>query len=176
VQENGHPSQQGSLQSDSHPQGDVRITNQSSRRGTVLRLERLVMRAIRAQSDAVTKVLTAQSEFFMRMVEADRERQARMETKLDCLLERLDQSLSPALASTAGNKSIDKDRDQDARLNRLLDRLDWAIPPPASRPLEISNRNQETKLDSLLDKLDRLIPVLNPQALKSQHTTEYQPE
>jgi hypothetical protein len=137
------------------------------------------MRAIRAQSDAVTKVLNAQSELFTRMVEADRERQARMETKLDHLLERLDQSSMSA--PTAANKSIEKNREQDARLNRLLDRLDWAIAPSVlptavSRQLQISNRNQETKLDSLLDKLDKLLPALIPQVLKGQNTTEYQQE
>jgi hypothetical protein len=139
------------------------------------------MRAIHAQSDAVTKILNAQSELFTQMVEADRERQARIETKLDRLLERLDQSLSSVSAPTAANKSIEKNREQDARMNRLLDRLDWAIAPSVlptavSRQLEISNRNQETKLDSLLDKLDRLLPALNPQALKGQLTTEYLPE
>lgn len=178
MQENGHsPVQRDSLHSDSQSKNDARIIDRSSRRSTMLRLERLVMHAIRAQTEAVTKVLSAQSELFTQMVEADRERQARMEIKLDRLLERLDQSLSSVSASMAVNKSIDKNREQDARLNRLLDRLDWAIPPhvlptAASRQFEISNRNQESKLDSLLDKLDRLLPTLNPQVFKGQQTSE----
>jgi hypothetical protein len=132
-------------------------------------LERLVMHAIHAQSEAVTKVLNAQSELFMHMVKADRERQAKMESKLDCLLERLNQCVSYVSESTASKSTVN--REQDARLNRLLDRLEWSISPPvlstaASRQLEITNRNQETKLDILLDKLDRLLPILNPEMLK----------
>jgi hypothetical protein len=178
MQENGHlPVQQNSLHSHSQSKNDTRITDQSSHRSSILRLERLVMRAIRAQTEAVTKVLSAQSELFTQMVEADRQRQARMEIKLDRLLERLDQSLFSAAASMVANKTIDKNREQDARLNRLLDRLDWAIPPhilptSTSREIQISNRNQETKLDSLLDKLDRLLPTLNPEVLKGQQTSE----
>ncbi|KDR11244.1 uncharacterized protein LOC110837226 isoform X2 [Zootermopsis nevadensis] len=182
VQDNGHPSlQRSSLHSGSHSRNGARLTNQYSRRSTMLRLERLVMRAIRAQSDAVTKILNVQSELFTRMVEADRERQARIETKLDRLIERLDQSLSSVSAPTAANKSVEINREQDAQMNQLLNRLDWAITPSVrptavSRQLEISNRIQETKLDSLLDKLDRLLPALNPQALKGQHTREQLPE
>jgi hypothetical protein len=133
------------------------------------------MRAIHAQTEAVTKVLSAQSELFTQMVEADRERQARMEIKLDRLLERLNQDLSPAPVSMIANKSIDKNREQDARLNQLLDRLDWPVPPhilPTATSREFQNRNQETKLDSLLDKLDRLLPILNPQVLKGQQISE----
>jgi hypothetical protein len=172
MQENGHSTvQRDSPHSDSQSKNDTMVKDRSSRRSTMLRLEWLVMRAIRAQTEAVTKVLSAQSELFTQMVEADRERQARMEIKLDRLLEQLNQGPSSASASMMANKLIDKNREQDARLNRLLDRLDWAIPsrilPPAtSREFQISNRNQETKLDSLLDKLDRLLPTLNPQVLK----------
>ncbi|PNF21806.1 hypothetical protein B7P43_G08451 [Cryptotermes secundus] len=178
MQENGHsPVQRDSLHSDSQSNNDARIIDWSSRQSTMLRLERLVMRAIHAQTEAVTKVLSAQSELFTQMVEADRKRQARMEIKLDRLLERLDQSLSSVSASMAVNKSIDKNREQDAQLNRLLDRLDWAIPhvlpTAASIQFEISKRNQESKLDSLLDKLDRLLPTLNPQVFKGQQTSEY---
>lgn len=177
MQENGHSSpQHGFLHSDSHPSEEARIMNQSSHRDTMLQLERLVMHAIHAQSEAVTKVLSAQSELFMHMVQVDRERQARMESKLDCLLERLDHCVSESTVSKSA-----ANREQDTRLNRLLDRLEWAIPPPvlttaASRQLEISNRNQETKLDILLDKLDRLLPILNPQMLKGQETTQCPPQ
>ncbi|KAJ4447968.1 hypothetical protein ANN_09978 [Periplaneta americana] len=140
VQENGHSSLHTS--GESHSRDNMRGMN-SSRRGTTMRLERLVLRAMRAQSEAVTKVLNAQNELFVRMMEADRERQARVETKLDRLMERLDQSFPV------------KDREHDSQLSRLLDRLDWAA---SSRALEISSRSQESKLNSLLDKLDRLLP------------------
>jgi hypothetical protein len=133
-------------------------------------LEWLIIHAIQAQSEAVTKVLNAQSELFMEMVRADRERQARMESKMDCLLERLNQYVSYVSESIAITE-------KDTQLNQLLERLGWAIPRPvrstaASSHLEISNRNRETKLDILLDNLDRLLPILNPQMLKSQQTTQ----
>jgi hypothetical protein len=111
----------------------------------------------------------------MEMMKADRERQARMESKMDCLLERLNHCVSYESESTA-NKSTGN-REQDARLNQLLERLERALPPPvpstaAASHLEISNRNQETKLDILLDNLNRLLSILNPQMLKGQQTTE----
>lgn len=180
MQENGHSSPQcGSLHSDSHPRDEARVMNHSSRQDTTPQLERLVMHAIHAQSEAVTKVLNAQSELFMHMVKADRERQARMESKLDCLLERLNQCISYLSESTASKSTVN--REQDARLNQLLDRLEWSIPAPvlstaASRQLEISSINRETKLDILLDKLNTLLPILNPQMLEGQQTTQCPPE
>lgn len=176
MQENGYSSpQHGSLYSDSHPGDEAGVMDQSSCQDTMAQLERLIIHAIQAQSEAVTKVLTAQSELFMKMMKADRERQARMESKMDCLLERLNRCVTYESESTA-NKSTGN-REQDAQLNQLLERLECALPQPvlstvAARHLEISNRNQETKLDILLDNLNRLLPILNPQMLKGQQTTQ----
>jgi hypothetical protein len=98
-----------------------------------------------------------------------------MESKMDCLLEWLNHCVSYESESVA-NKSTGN-REQDARLNQLLERLEWAQPPPVLstavvRHLEISNRNQEIKLDILLDNLNRLLPILNPQMLKRQQTAQ----
>jgi hypothetical protein len=50
--------------------------NQSSCQDTMPQLERLITHAIQAQSEAITKVLTAQSELFMDMMKGDRGKQA----------------------------------------------------------------------------------------------------
>jgi len=176
VQESGYSSpQHGSLYSDSHPSDEAGVMNQSSGQHTMPQLEWLIIHAIQVQSEAVTKVLTAQSELFMEMMKADRERQARMESKMDCLLEQLNHCVSYEPESTAYKSN--GNREQDARLNQLLERLEWALPPPllstaAASHLEIRNRNQETKLDILLDNLSRILPILNSQMLKGQQTTQ----
>jgi hypothetical protein len=110
VQENGYSSpQHGSLYSDSHPGDEAGVTNQSSCHVTMPQLERLIIHAVQAQTEAVSKILTAQSELFMEMMKADRERQARMESKMDCLLERLNHCVSYESESTA-SKSTEKQR------------------------------------------------------------------
>jgi hypothetical protein len=149
VQGKGYSSpQHGSLNSDSHPGDEAGVTNQSSCQVTMPQLERLIMHSIQAQTEAVTKILTAQSELFMEMMKADRERQARMESKMDCLLERLNHCASYESESTASKSA--GNREQDARLNQLLERLEQALPPPvpstaAARHLEISKQQKPRK-------------------------------
>ncbi|XP_063238680.1 uncharacterized protein LOC134540112 isoform X3 [Bacillus rossius redtenbacheri] len=81
-------------------------------------LERTVLRLLEAQSTAVSSVLAAQNDFLLKVLEADRERHARLESKLDRILERLER-----VPGTA----------QETRLARLLDRLEWLLPAALPR-------------------------------------------
>ncbi|PSN48150.1 hypothetical protein C0J52_08718 [Blattella germanica] len=145
------------LVSDSHIDNNVKL-NTPQKCNSSQRLERLVLRTIRAQTNSVTKILNAQNEMFMKLMDADRAWQTRVESKLEVLLNRIDKIMP--------DKELSQ---QDIRFNSLMEKLDWALP---SRHFDVRNRSQENKIDKLLDKLDRLIPALHPQIKTTEKTSE----
>ncbi|PSN51044.1 hypothetical protein C0J52_15410 [Blattella germanica] len=73
----------------SHIDNNVKL-NTPQKCNSSQRLERLALRTIRAQTNSVTKILNAQNEMFMKLMEADRAWQTRVESKLEVLLDRVD--------------------------------------------------------------------------------------
>ncbi|XP_067002585.2 uncharacterized protein [Anabrus simplex] len=124
-------------------------------------LEQLLVRAIESQTEAVTRILTYQHNLAKQLLEADRERQMRLEYKLDSIIERLDHFMPPVSLSRTSKDY--KSEEKNNKLNCLLNKLDQVLPfipssvsAPKQREFE---KVQEDKVERILNKLDQLFPL-----------------
>nr|CAD7406276.1 unnamed protein product [Timema cristinae] len=146
------------------PTNIVLDENSSSTHTPSAVVHRLVPSVETTQKESVTRILMAQSEFFHKMLETDRERQTRIEVKLDQILDKIDRLVSIPNVNhekrvTPGTSS---DEDQESRMMRLLNRLEWALPlmaqslSPSHQQLP-SRPDTESRMNILLGKLEQII-------------------
>nr|CAD7586500.1 unnamed protein product [Timema genevievae] len=98
-------------------------------------------------------------------VETNRERQTRIEVKLDQILDKIETLVSISNVNhgkrvTPGTSS---DRDQESRMMRLLNRLEWALPMMAqslspSHQQSPTRPDTESRMNILLGKLEQILP------------------
>ncbi|XP_023314416.1 uncharacterized protein LOC106648325 isoform X2 [Trichogramma pretiosum] len=111
------------------------MPNAPFRKKKAEKLEKLMMSAISSQNEVVNKILAAQNEMVTRVLDLDRDRQNRLENRLDHLLDVV----------------------QTAVLNKSGDKSGELIPPPPLEPL-FSNLAPPPKPGVMPPKLDLVPP------------------
>lgn len=133
------------------------------------KLEQLMMSALSSQSEVVNKILAAQSDMVTRFLDIDRDRQNRLEDRLDHLLN--------VVHASVLNKSPEKDTDipyplPEPRMNRLAPppkpgsippKLDLVPPKPCRVPCTQPNSKIELVNQNPLSTRPGVVtPVMSP--------------
>ncbi|XP_033214257.1 uncharacterized protein LOC117171250 isoform X2 [Belonocnema kinseyi] len=114
------------------------MPNAPFRKKKAQKLEQLMLSAISSQNDVVNKILAAQNDMVTKFLDVDRDRQNRLESRLDHLLD--------VVHATVLNKTPEKDSETDSEM-----------PPSLPEPL-ITNLNPPPKPGVIPPKLDLVPP------------------
>lgn len=126
------------------------VPNAPFRKKKAQKLEQLMLSAINSQNDVVNKILTAQNDMVTKFLDLDRDRQNRLENRLDHLMD--------VVHATVLNKSSDRESDQQEpiitnllpppKLGVVPPKLDLVPPKPCRFPSTLTgnNTNQNTEM------------------------------
>ncbi|XP_011497724.1 PREDICTED: uncharacterized protein LOC105362085 [Ceratosolen solmsi marchali] len=145
------------------------IPNAPFRKKKAEKLERIMLNAINSQNDVVNKILAAQNDMVTRVLDLDRDRQNRLENRLDHLLD--------VVQTAVLNKSSDKSCDippppPEPLITNLMPppkpgvippKLDLVPPKPCRVPCTISNGNcQMINQNPVMTRPGVISPILSP--------------
>ncbi|XP_008201826.1 uncharacterized protein LOC100680442 isoform X2 [Nasonia vitripennis] len=146
------------------------IPNAPFRKKKAEKLERLMMSAINSQNEVVNKILAAQNDMVTRVLDLDRDRQNRLENRLDHLL---DVVQTAVLNKSSESKNSDAQSVQtEPVITNLVPppkpgvippKLDLVPPKPCRVPCTVSNANsQPINQNPVMTRPGVVSPIMSP--------------